>query len=110
MDYRQDVDDPVSRKVSFGSIQLSSYFSVSTGLTPNCLTPNIVSTGSLEGSGHPKQYPEEFRRDVTAVARKHEAPLSQVAHDFGVAEGYLYRWMRQVDVEEGVRESLTLVE
>jgi transposase-like protein len=58
----------------------------------------------------PKQYPEEFRRDVTAVARKHAAPLSQVAHDFGVSEGYLCRWMRQVDVEEGVRESLTLVE
>lgn len=58
----------------------------------------------------PKQYLEEFRRDVTAVARKHEVPLSQVAHDFGVSEEYLCRWMRQVDVEEGFRESLTLVE
>ena len=32
----------------------------------------------------PKPYPEEFRRDVVAVARKHEAPLSQIARDFGI--------------------------
>ena len=29
----------------------------------------------------PKPYPEEFRRDVVAVARKHEAPLSQIARE-----------------------------
>src|ERR1035437_9471082 len=54
MDYRQDIDDPVSRKVSFGSVQLSSYFSVSTGLTPNCLTPcqlNVRQSRPLENTG-----------------------------------------------------------
>jgi transposase len=29
----------------------------------------------------PKPYPAEFRRDVVAVARKHEAPLKQIAED-----------------------------
>ena len=33
----------------------------------------------------PKPYPPEFRRDVVAVARKHEAPLNQVAKDFGIS-------------------------
>lgn len=30
----------------------------------------------------PKAYPLEFRRDVIAVARRREAPLSQIAKDF----------------------------
>jgi transposase len=33
----------------------------------------------------PKAFPLEFRRDVVAVARKGEAPLSQVAKDFGIS-------------------------
>jgi transposase len=30
-----------------------------------------------------KAFPIEFRRDVVAVARKGQAPLSQIAKDFG---------------------------
>jgi transposase-like protein len=30
----------------------------------------------------PKAFPEEFRRDVIAVARRGEAPISQIAKDF----------------------------
>jgi hypothetical protein len=33
----------------------------------------------------PKPYPVEFHRDVVAVARKREAPLSQIAKDSGLA-------------------------
>lgn len=33
----------------------------------------------------PKAFPLEFRRDVVAVARKGEAPLSQIAKDFGIS-------------------------
>ena len=32
----------------------------------------------------PKAYPLEFRRDVVAVARMHEAPLGRIAKDFGI--------------------------
>ena len=39
----------------------------------------------------PKAFPIEFRRDVVAVARKGEAPLSQVAKDFGLSESCLRR-------------------
>jgi len=34
----------------------------------------------------PKPYPIELRRDIVAVARKREAPLSQIAKDFGISE------------------------
>jgi transposase-like protein len=33
-----------------------------------------------------KAYPEEFRRDVVAVARKGETSVRQVAKDFGISE------------------------
>ena len=39
----------------------------------------------------PKAFPIKFRRDVVAVARKGEAPLSQVAKDFGISESCLRR-------------------
>ncbi len=34
----------------------------------------------------PKAFPLEFRRDVVAVARKGEAPIAQIAKDFGISE------------------------
>ena len=42
----------------------------------------------------PKAFPAEFHADVVAVARKREAPLKQIAKDFGISE-------------EGVRPGLT---
>ena len=32
----------------------------------------------------PKPYPREFRDDVVAVARQGQAPLTQIAKDFGI--------------------------
>ena len=55
----------------------------------------------------PKPYPPEFRRDVVAVARKHEAPLNQIARDFGISESCLANWLKKADVEEGVRPGVT---
>lgn len=50
-----------------------------------------------------KAYPAEFRRDVIAVARKGEAPLTQVAKDFGVSITCLQRWLRIADHDDGVQ-------
>lgn len=54
----------------------------------------------------PKPFPEEFRRDVVAVARRKEAPLSQVARDIGISESCLHRWVKRAEIEDGVREGL----
>jgi hypothetical protein len=40
----------------------------------------------------PKAFSLEFRRDVVTVARKNEAPIAQIAKDFGVSESCLHRW------------------
>jgi transposase-like protein len=54
-----------------------------------------------------KRYPREFRDDVVRVARRHEAPLTQIARDFGVSEATLYLWKKKADVEDGVREGMS---
>ena len=58
----------------------------------------------------PKAFPEEFRRDVVAVARKRQAPRSQIAKDFGISEACLHRWVRRAEIEDGQREGLTLAD
>jgi transposase len=58
----------------------------------------------------PKAFPLEFRRDVVAVARKGEAPMSQIARDFGISESCLHRWLKLADVDDGVRPGVTSTE
>ena len=58
----------------------------------------------------PKPYPKEFRDDVVAVARKGEAPLNQIAKDFGISEGCLHGWMKKADIADGARPGPTAAE
>ena len=41
----------------------------------------------------PTAYGAEFRQDVIDVARKGEAPMAQIAKDFGLSVTTLKRWM-----------------
>lgn len=58
----------------------------------------------------PAPHPREFRDDVVAVARRGDAPVRQVAKDFGISESCLRNWMRQADVEDGTRPGVTAAE
>jgi transposase len=58
----------------------------------------------------PAPHPKEFRDDVVAVARQGEAPIAQIAADFGISESCLRNWLRQADVEDGVRPGTTAAE
>ena len=49
----------------------------------------------------PKARPKEFRDDVVAIARRGEAPISQIAKDFGISESCLRNWLQAADVEAG---------
>jgi len=51
----------------------------------------------------PRAHPREFRDDVVAVARKGEAPIAEIAKDFGISESCLRNWLRVADVEDGHR-------
>ena len=58
----------------------------------------------------PKKFPEEFKRDVANVARRGELTLAEVAADFDVSVESVRRWMRQADIDDGVRGGLTTAE
>ena len=49
----------------------------------------------------PRPYPKEFRGD---------APISQVARDFGITESCLRNWLHAADVEDGARPGQTAAE
>jgi len=55
----------------------------------------------------PKRYPPEFKRDVVSVARRGDLTIPEVAVDFGIAEESVRRWMRQADIDDGIKEGLT---
>ncbi|CRY80213.1 IS3 family transposase [Nocardia farcinica] len=60
----------------------------------------------------PKPYPREFRDDVVRVARNRDegVTLDQIAADFGIHPMTLSKWMRQADVDEGVKPGATTSE
>jgi transposase len=58
----------------------------------------------------PKKFPPEFKRDVVAVARRGDLSVAEVAIDFGVAEETVRRWMRQADIDDGIKDGLTTAE
>jgi transposase-like protein len=58
----------------------------------------------------PKRFPEEFKRDVVAVARRRTVPIEEVAADFDISTSTLHRWMRQADIDDGLKDGLTSAE
>jgi transposase len=58
----------------------------------------------------PKRFPEEFKRDVVAVARRRTGSLDEVAADFGIGSSTLQRWLHQADVDDGIKDGLTTAE
>lgn len=58
----------------------------------------------------PKKFPAEFKRDVVAVARRRLVPLDEVAADFDISTSTLNRWMRQADVDDGIKDGLISAE
>jgi transposase len=58
----------------------------------------------------PRKFPPEFKRDVVAVARRGDLTIAEVAADFDISPESVRRWMRQADIDDGVREGLTSAE
>ena len=58
----------------------------------------------------PKRFPAEFKRDVAAVARRGDLSFAEVAADFDISVESVRRWVRQAEIDEGVRDGLTSAE
>jgi transposase len=55
----------------------------------------------------PAAKPLEFRRRAVELARQREKPIAEIAHDLGIAESCLRRWMKLDDVDAGRVEGTT---
>jgi transposase len=58
----------------------------------------------------PKKFPAEFKCDVVTVARRGDLSVAEVAADFDVSVESVRRWMRQADIDDGVKDGLTTAE
>ena len=58
----------------------------------------------------PKKFPPEFKRDVVTVARRGDLRIAEVAADFAVSEESVRRWMRQADIDDGIKHGQTTAE
>ena len=58
----------------------------------------------------PKKFPPEFKRDVVTVARRGDLTVPEVAVDFDISAESVRRWMRQADIDDGVKDGLTTAE
>jgi transposase len=58
----------------------------------------------------PKKFTSEFKRDVVRVARRGDLTKAEVAADFDISVASVHRWMRQADIDDGVKDGLTTAE
>jgi transposase len=58
----------------------------------------------------PKKFPPEFKRDVVTVARRGDLTHAEVAADFDISVESVRRWMRQADIDDGIKDGLTTAE
>jgi len=58
----------------------------------------------------PKKFPPEFKRDVVSVARRGDLTIAEVAADFDISPESIRRWMRQADIDDGIKGGLTSAE
>lgn len=55
------------------------------------------------------RYPKEFKEDVVRVARDRgpNETLEQIARDFGIHAITLSKWLKQADIEDGIKPGVT---
>jgi transposase len=56
----------------------------------------------------PKRYPDESTWNVVAFAQRGDLTIQEVAMDFGVAEETVPRWLRQADINDGIKDGIDL--
>ncbi len=52
-------------------------------------------------------YPPEFKVEAVQLVQQRERSLAQIARDLGVCEQTVRNWVKQVEIDSGVRAGLT---
>lgn len=51
--------------------------------------------------------PDKSNRGAVAVTDRGDLTVLEVATDFGVVEEMIHQWMRQADLDEGIKDGMT---
>ena len=51
----------------------------------------------------PRPHPPEFHQRAVELARLREKPLSQIANELGISDSCLRNWVKQADIDDGMR-------
>src|ERR671916_813720 len=54
--------------------------------------------------GMPRPYPKEFEQGAIGLVRRGERPIAEVAHELGIAESCLRRWLKQDQLDRRERD------
>jgi transposase len=60
--------------------------------------------------GPTAHYPPEFKREAVELYLSSQRSIPKVAHELGIADESLRRWIRQQQIDEGEREGLSTEE
>ena len=52
----------------------------------------------------PRPYPKEFKQGAIALARQGDRPIRDFAHELGIAESCLRRWLKQDQLDRRERD------
>jgi transposase len=58
----------------------------------------------------PKKFPAEFKADVVTAARRGDLTYAELAADFAISVESVRRWVRQADIDAGIKDGLTTAE
>ena len=58
----------------------------------------------------PAPYPLEFRREAVELLKRSGKSVPELARELGVSPQSLRNWARQIDIDEGRREGLSIDE
>jgi transposase len=53
------------------------------------------------------RYSKEFKKEAVQLLRSSGRSIPQLAKELGVSEGSLRNWLKQADIDEGIRDGLT---
>jgi len=54
-----------------------------------------------------RSFTQEFKAEVVALVRQEGNTAASVARDLGLTESGVREWVKQADIDEGVRDGLT---
>ena len=60
--------------------------------------------------GAKPSYSKEFKKEAVQLLRSSGRSIPQLAKELGVSDGSLRNWLKQADIDEGIRYGLTTQE